>query len=363
MNERTIGASIKRLEDPALLKGEGRFVDDIQMQGLLEAAFVRSPHPHAEIKSIDTSAALALPDVHAVYTHADLSAVLTSNVIPVDHKTWEFPDTAKPRVLPESEVCFAGEAVAIVVAESRYIAEDAAALVEVDYNPLPAVSDCRAAIAEGAPTVHRHAKDNIVTEFYTEYGDCASAFANAPHVFKLALEVHRGGAHSIEPRGTLAKYDADTDTLTVWINTQKPYPARNGLVELFGMDEHRVRVIVPDVGGGFGGKNLLHSEDIMTALATKLLNRPVKWIEDRREHFIAAIQERKQYWEVEIAVDDEAKILGIQGEILHDQGAYTLLHLHIPHNSSIAVPGPYKVPNYKIFTRVIETNCVGTIPV
>ena len=363
MSSSNIGTSIKRYEDLALLKGEGRFVDDIKIEGLLEVAFVRSPHPHAVIKSIDTGAARALDGVHAVYTHADLDAVLTSNVIPCDHKNWDFPETAKPLVLPSDEVCFAGEAIAIVVADSRYLAEDAVELVVVDYEPLPAVSNCSVALAEGAPTVHRNAKDNIVTEFLTAYGDCDKAFRDAPHVFDLSLKVHRGGAHPIETRGTLAKYDPDTDQLTVWINTQKPHPARNGLVQLFGMDEQHVRVIVPDVGGGFGGKNLLHSEDILTAVAAKLLGRSVKWIEDRRENFVAAIQERDQFWEVEIAVDQDAQIIGVRGDMLHDQGAYTLLHLHVPHNSAIAVPGPYKVPHYKVRTRVIETNCVGTIPV
>jgi len=254
MSGGNIGASIKRYEDLALLKGEGRFVDDIKIEGLLEVAFVRSPHPHAVIKSIDTSAAHALDGVHAVYTHADLGAVLTSNVIPCDHKTWDFPETAKPLVLPSDEVCFAGEAVAIVVADSRYLAEDAVELVVVDYEPLPAVSNCSLALAEGAPTVHRNAKDNIVTEFLTAYGDCDNAFRDAPHVFGLSLKVHRGGAHPIETRGTLAKYDPDTNQLTVWINTQKPHPARNGLVQLFGMDEQHVRVIVPDVGGGSGAR-------------------------------------------------------------------------------------------------------------
>ena len=363
MSSSNIGASIKRYEDLALLKGEGRFVDDIKIEGLLEVAFVRSPHPHAVIKSIDTGAARALDGVHAVYTHADLDAVLTSNVIPCDHKNWDFPETAKPLVLPSDEVCFAGEAIAIVVADSRYLAEDAVELVVVDYEPLPAVSNCSVALAEGAPTVHRNAKDNIVTEFLTAYGDCDKAFRDAPHVFDLSLKVHRGGAHPIETRGTLAKYDPDTDQLTVWINTQKPHPARNGLVQLFGMDDQQVHVIVPDVGGGFGGKNLLHSEDILTAVAAKLLGRSVKWIEDRRENFVAAIQERDQCWEVEIAVDQDARIIGVRGDMLHDQGAYTLLHLHVPHNSAIAVPGPYKVPHYKVRTRVVETNCVGTIPV
>ena len=363
MSATHVGARLPRFEDPALLRGQGKYVGDITLPRMLEASFVRSPHPHAMIRSIDTSAAKALPGVHAVLTYDDFQSVLATNYIPSDHRTWQFPEHSKPVVIPEKEVCFAGEAVAMILADTRYIAEDAVALVEVDYDPLPAVSDCRDALADGAATVHQDAPDNIVTEFYTEYGDCETAFANAAHRFKINLKQHRGGAHSIEPRGVVAHYEPHTDVLTVWASTQTAHKIRNGLVELLGADEHRVRVIVPDVGGAFGGKNLLYPEDAMAAAASRLLERPVRWIEDRREHFIAAIQERDQYWDIEIATDGEGRIAGIQGTILHDQGAYTLLALHVPHNSAIAVPGPYKVPNYRIFTRVIETNRVGAIPV
>ena len=363
MKDSMIGARLARLEDPALLKGKGKYVGDITLPGMLEASFVRSPHPHAMIRSIDARAAREHPGVHAVLTHDDFQSVLATNYIPSDHKTWQFPETSKPVVIPKEEVCFAGEAVAMVLADSRYVAEDAAALVDVDYEPLPAVSDCREALAAGAPTVHAAAADNIVAEFHTEYGDCTAAFANAAHTFRISLKQHRGGAHSIEARGVVAHYEPHTDVLTVWASTQTAHKIRNGLVELLGTDEHRVRVIVPDVGGAFGGKNLLYPEDAMACVASRILERPVRWIEDRREHFLAAIQERDQYWDIGIATDDDGRILGIEGTILHDQGAYTLLHLHVPHNSAIAVPGPYMVPNYRVFTRVIETNRVGTIPV
>jgi carbon-monoxide dehydrogenase large subunit len=363
MNDKNIGARLARFEDRALLQGQGKYVGDITLPRMLESSFVRSPHPHAIILSMDTSAARALPGVHAVFTYDDFQSVFATNHPPWDHKAWQFPEHSKPVVIPKDEVCFAGQAVAMVLADSRYIAEDAAALVEVDYDPLPAVSDCRDGLPADAPTVHRDAKDNIASEFYTEYGDCRSAFASAAHTFKISLKQHRGGAHSIEPRGIVAHYEPHTDVLTVWASTQTAHKIRNGLVEVLGSDEHRVRVIVPDVGGAFGGKNLLYPEDAMAAAASRLLERPVRWIEDRREHFIAAIQERDQYWDIEVATDTDGRILGIQGTILHDQGAYTLLGLHVPHNSAIAVPGPYVIPNYRIFTRVIETNRVGAIPV
>lgn len=363
MSGMKIGARLARFEDPALLKGQGKFVGDITLPRMLDASFVRSPHPHATIRSIDASAARELAGVHAVLTYDDFQSVLATNHIPWDHKTWQFPEHSKPVVIPKDEVCFAGQAVAMVLADSRYISEDAIALVEIDYEPLPAVSDCRDALAPDAPTVHRDAPDNIVTEFYTEYGDCAAAFANPAHTFKISLKQHRGGAHPIEPRGVVAHYEPHTNALTVWASTQTAHKIRNGLVELLDADEHRVRVIVPDVGGAFGGKNLLYPEDAMAAAASQLLERPIRWLEDRREHFIAAIQERDQYWDIEVATDADGRILGVRGTILHDQGAYTLLGLHVPHNSAISVPGPYVIPNYRIFTRVIETNRVGTIPV
>ena len=363
MSDRLFEPRYGRLEDMALLTGKGRYVDDIHLPGMLEVAFVRSPHGHALYHSINATAALALPGVHAVYTHADVTQALTSDHIPPDQLIESFPTTTWPYILPEDEVCFVGEAIAAVVAETRYIAEDAAALVEVDYEILPAVSNCRKATEPDCVTVHRDAANNIVNRFTTEYGDVETAFVEAEHVFGFSLKQHRGGAHSIEARGVVANYDADSHQLTIWTSTQSAHKSRDAAVALFDMDESRVRVIVPDVGGGFGGKNTVYPEEVLTNMASRLLARPVKWIEDRREHFLASIQERDQEWDVEVAVDTEARIQGVRGTIYHDQGAYTLLGLHVPHNSSIAVPGPYHVPSYRIKVAVAETNKVGTIPV
>ncbi|MEE8145926.1 MAG: xanthine dehydrogenase family protein molybdopterin-binding subunit [Kiloniellales bacterium] len=363
MTDSIIGARIGRFEDRALLTGQAQYLDDIHMVGMVEMAFVRSPHPHALIRGIDSSKALTLPGVYAVYSHADLASVLTTDRIPQDKAGARFPDTTWPVVLPRDETCFVGEPVAAVVAESRYIAEDAAALVEVDYEPLEPAADCRDAAAPGAPKVHREAQNNIVTEFRTDYGDCAAAFAAADHVFAISLKQHRGAGHPIEGRGTIARYSAVGDEMTVWASVQTPHKLRNGLMELFGVDESGVRVIVPDVGGAFGAKNLVYPEDVMVAVAARLLERPVKWAEDRREHFLAAVQERDQYWDLEIACDGEGRIQGVRGKIIHDQGAYTLLGLHTPHNCSIGVPGPYVVPNYQIDVVVVETNKVGCVPI
>lgn len=364
MEHRYIGKPLLRLEDRALLTGTAQFIDDIKLPGLLEAAFVRSPHPHALIRGVDFSPALALPGVHAVLGYDDLLRVLTSDMIPADKTGGDrFPATTWPVVVPKDETCFAGEPIAIVVAESRYIAEDAVSLVEIDYEPLPAASDCREAAKADAPRAHRAAPGNVVTEFSTAYGDVDSAFAAAEHVFSVALKQHRGGAHPIEGRGIVASYNAANGEFTVWSATQAPHKMRNGLMELFGLDEDGVRIIVPDVGGAFGGKNVVYPEDAMVTAAARLLGRPVKWVEDRREHFLAAIQERDQYWDLEIATDGEGRIAGIRGEIIHDQGAYTMLGLHTPHNCSIGVPGPYVVQHYRIGVVVVETNKVGAIPV
>ena len=359
----TVGEPIKRLEDQNLLTGQARYLDDIAHPGTLEAAFVRSPLAHAAIRSIDMAEALALPGVHAVYTHDDIIAQLTGNTIPADQRDWPFPETAKPVVLPKDEVCFVGEPVAIVIANSRYIAEDAAALVDIDYDPLPVVADCRDGAAPGAPTVHRAADSNIVAEFRTAYGDCDQAFASAEHIVTVSLKQHRGAGHPIEGCGVLARYDPIADLLTVWTSSQTPHKVRNALMDLLGLDENGVRVILPDVGGGFGSKNAVYPEEVVVAVSARLLGNPVKWIEDRREHFLAAIQERDQFWELEAATDAGGRLLGIRGNIIHDQGAYTLLGLNIPHNCSIAVCGPYVLPNYQMDVVVVETNRVGSIPV
>jgi carbon-monoxide dehydrogenase large subunit len=361
VTEMHVGKPVRRVEDAALLTGTGRYVDDIVLPGMLEAAFVRSPHPHALIRSIDTAAARALPGVHAVLAHADIAPLLSANRIPPDNPNMKVAEFSRPPVIPENEVTFAGEIVAMIVADSRYIAEDAAALVDVAYEALPAVSDCRTALAPGTPTAHHGAPDNVVTRFVTEYGDCASAFAAAPHTLQLSLKQHRGAAHPMEGRGVVARHDANAGELTVWSSTQGTHKLRNILVDLFGRSENDTRVLVPDVGGAFGAKHIVYSEEILVPAASLLLGRPVKWFEDRREHFVAAVQERDQYWDLEAAFDDEGRLLGLRGEMIHDQGSYTLLGINVPHNSSIAVPGPYVLKNYRLEVAVVATNRVGTV--
>src|SRR5205823_5059776 len=268
-----------------------------------------------------------------------------------------------PFALAKDEVAFVGEAVAIVVAQTRYIAEDAAALVAVDYEPLPAVSDCRQALMPQAPVAHRGRASNLLLEFRQGYGDIAAAFAHAPHIASIHLKQHRGGAHSIEGRGALAVYDANEDRLTLWSSTQLAHEVRAFLMTMLRLDENQLRVVAPDVGGGFGAKFVMYPEEVTLAAACLLLRRPIRWIEDRREHFLAAVQERDQYWDLEVAFDEDGHLLAVRGAMIHDEGAYTPQGINLPYNASTALPGPYMLPAFELDVRVAETNKVATMPV
>ena len=358
-----IGERIKRIEDPALLRGVARFADDIHMPGLAEAAFLRSPHPHAAIDAIDVEDARRAPGIHAVLTLADLAPALTSERMPLGFRDDRLPEGITPFVLAKNEVRHVGEPVALIIAETRYLAEDAAARIDVDYRPLPAIADCRAAIAPDAPRVCSDKLSNVLITFEQDYGDADRVFADAPHVFSLALKQHRGGAHSLEGRAVVARYDSIDDRLTVWSSTQMSHETRSMLVTLLGSDENRIRVVAPEVGGGFGAKYLTYAEEIAVAAAVRILDRPVKWIEDRREHFTSSVQERDQYWDVEVATDSDGMLLGIRGEMIHDNGAYTPQGINLPYNSSTAVPGPYILPAYHLRVTVAMTNKVAAMPV
>ncbi|HEX9810319.1 MAG TPA: xanthine dehydrogenase family protein molybdopterin-binding subunit [Alphaproteobacteria bacterium] len=363
MSPKLMGESVRRLEDPPLLRGRGRFIDDIVIPGMLEAAFVRSPHAHAAILGIDASAALALSGIHAVLTLEDLKPHLRNEFLVVGLPSASYRQHRNRPVLAGKEVVHVGEPVAIVIAEDRYVAEDAAQLVAVEYDILPAVSDCRDALAEGAPTAHRDAEDNLLAAFEMGYGEVDAAFSDAAHVFRESLNIHRGGSHSIECRGAVAAFDPATDQLTLWISSQMPHATLRVLVDVLGRSESQIRVIVPDVGGGFGPKLVVYPEEVAVSIAAIRLARPIKWIEDRREHFVATTQERDQYWEVEIAVDGDGRILAIRGEIIHDHGAYTARGINLPQNSAESVPGPYLVPAYRMGAKLALTNKVPVSPV
>jgi carbon-monoxide dehydrogenase large subunit len=360
---RFIGQPIGRIEDAALLTGAGRFVDDVPVPGSLEAAFVRSAFAHARIKAADVAAARAAPGVHAVLTYADIRPLLTQDRMPIELRVEALPPNVTPYPLAKDEVVFAGEAIAAVIADSRYAAEDAAALVTVDYEPLPAVADCVAAIKPDAPPVDTRQASNIVKEFRQSYGNVDAAFAGAPHRAALRLRTHRGCAHPIEGRALLARYDALEDLLTVWDSTQEPHDLRRHLMALFDLNANQVRVVAADVGGGFGCKHLFYPEEAVVAAASLMLRRPVKWIEDRREHFVATIQERDQQWDLEVAFDESGRLLGLRGRMVHDQGAYTPRGTNLPTNASTAVSGAYVLPSLDLRVIVAATNKVATVPV
>ena len=360
---RLVGRDVRRLEDAALIRGRGRFVDDIAPPGALHAAFVRAPHAHAAITGIDTAAARDLPGVHAVWTLADLRPHLTDTRLVVALPSPAYRLELHRPVLAEAEVVHVGEAVVMVLAESRYVAEDAVALVVVDYDALPAVADCVAALEAGAPTAHRGAASNLAAELTLEYGAVDAAFAGAAHVFAEQLAIHRGGSHSMECRGVVAIPDPVEDRLTVYSSTQTPHAARRLLCDLMGLGEDQVRVVTPDVGGGFGPKLIFYPEELMVALAARLAGRAVKWIEDRFEHFVSTTQERDQHWDVELATDPQGRILAVRGTMIHDHGAWTARGVNVPQGAVSAMPLAYVVPAFRMAMRVAVTNKVPVTPV
>ncbi|MAH83297.1 MAG: hypothetical protein CBB68_02895 [Rhodospirillaceae bacterium TMED8] len=358
-----IGENRNRLEDFTLLRGQAIFLDDIKIPLMKECAFLRSPHPHALIKSIDLAPALKIPGVETIFLYDDIVSFFGTNQMPFDQGDFVAPKWSYPIILPQYEVCFVGEAIAMVVAENRYIAEDAVNAIRVDYEPLPAVSDCRDGLRNDSCFVHQSSNRNEIGSIIATYGDCDPCFNSELFSFSLSLKQHRGGAHPMEGRGVIASYDPKNKFMCVWSSTQKPHKLRNVLSELFQMEEEYVRVILPEVGGGFGAKAAIYPEELIVAFASRKLGCPLKWTEDRREHFLSAIQERDQYWSVEVAFDSNGILAAIRGTAIHDQGAYTLAEFNIPYNCAYAVPGPYIVPNYHMEVKVVETNKVATVPV
>jgi carbon-monoxide dehydrogenase large subunit len=363
MGAKHFGARVTRLEDPALLAGRGRFVDDVKLPGTLHACFVRSPHAHAKLRGFDTKATMAMPGVHAVITADDLPEPMCNDPLPLLLPNPTLVAARTQRALARDEVCYVGQAVAVVIADSRYLAEDAAAALIPQYDVLPAASDCRAAAAENAPRAHSDLSSNVASTFRLNYGDVEGAFARAAHVFKEALWQHRGGGMAMETRAVLAHHEPVSDLLTVWSGTQTPHIGRRTLADLLGRDLQSIRMIAPDVGGGFGPKAIFYPEEAVIPAVALKLGRPVKWIEDRREHFLSATQERDQYWRMEIAVDAEGKVLGIRGRMVHDSGAFVPWGIVMPYIAASTVPGPYVIPAYDLETQVVLTNKVPTTPV
>lgn len=363
MGAKWFGASVKRKEDPAFLTGKGRYVDDIKLPGMLYGYVLRSPHAHARFRTIDKSAALALPGVHAVYTFADMPESLQKQTVPLLVPSPAIKQVYMQHCLARDEACYVGEPIAIVVADSRYLAEDAAGLVDIDYEVLSAASDCADALKPGAPLVHADATSNLAAFIPISVGDTDAAFAKAAHVFREQIFQHRGGPFFMECRGMIAAPDPASDSLTIYVSSQGPHRHKRVLLDLFDWADHQLRIVTPDVGGGFGPKGSFYAEYGALAACAMSLRRPVKWIEDRHENFLSTQQERDQYWDMEIAVDKDAKILGVRGKLIHDAGAYIPWGVVLPWIAATTVPGPYVIPAYKLDVSVMFTNKVATSPV
>jgi carbon-monoxide dehydrogenase large subunit len=348
------GASLKRLEDPRLLRGQGTFVEDLRLPGVRHVAFVRSPHPHARFR-LDAGDAATVPGVDAVFTAADFPGVTAIPVV-IAHEALR-PCAQPP--LARARVRFVGEALAAVVASTRYAAEDGVAAVRVEYDALDPVADAAAAVAPGAPLLHDGAPANVAADFTLRVGDPDAAFTTAEVVTRARYDVQRYTGMPLETRGVAADYDRGTGRLTVWSSTQWPHTVRDVLRELLGLAEHRVRVVAPDVGGGFGIKQEIYPEEITLALLAMRLGAPVKWIETRREHVTTAAHAREQRHEVELAARRDGTIVGLRVELLADLGAYTRsLGALCPSITAASLPGPYRIRHYACRVRCALT-CKG----
>ena len=359
MTTRQFGAPVRRNEDARLLAGRAQFIDDVELPGMLHAAFVRSPHAHARIVSLDASAALARDGVVAVYTAQDLGDYWRPGPVivpppPVEGAVFN-ERTQVP--LAKDKARHVGEPVALVIAANRYVAEDGAAEVAVEWEPLPVAAELEQAVAPGAPRVHHDLPDNVAARVRQTKGDYAAAAKRADRVLKRRFAYDHGCAQPMETRGVVAQWDAGAERLTVWDTTQAPIAIRNGLAAMLGLSERQVRVIAPFIGGGFGPKIMLfYPDEVLIPWAAVKLGRPVKWIEDRAEHFFATTHERGQVHDAEIAVDGDGRILGVKDVFLHDTGAYDPYGLTVPINSQCTLLGPYVIPNYDSTFTAIFTN-------
>ena len=355
--ETLVGKRIRRQEDPRLITGTAVYVDDLKLPGMHHAAFVRSPHAAARIRSINTRAALALPGVAAVFTGADVAHL---GPVPTGAS---LPDLRVPHhhLLAQDRVYFCGHPVAVVVATDRYIAADAADLVEVDYEPLPAVADPEKAIAPGAPAVHPQWPDNVAFTFHQEGGDTAQAFRDAEVIVKQRITSQRLIPMAMETRGVVAEWRAGEKSITLHTSTQIPHLVRSLVAGILGMPENHLRVITPEVGGGFGSKLNVYAEEALMAWIASRINHPVKWIESRRENFLVTIHGRGHADYFELAARRDGTILGMKLKLIQDLGAYhQLLTPAIPTLSVLMMPGLYHFANITADIIGAFTNCFPT---
>jgi carbon-monoxide dehydrogenase large subunit len=353
-----VGARIKRREDPSLIRGLGRFVDDVRLPGMLYVAILRSAHAHARINSVDTGAARRHPGVVAVFTGAELRDQIGALPTTADNPTLRIP---KHYVLAIDKVCYVGDGVAAVIDEYRYAARDALDLIAVQYEPLAVVTDAEKALTPGSPVIHAEWPDNTAFRWEHKQGDVDKAFKQAHRVVKQKLVHQRLAPNAIETRGVVARYLAADKELTVWSSTQIPHILKTHLSKLLNLPEGQVRVIAPDVGGGFGSKLNVYAEEALLGYLALKLNRPVKWSEERSENMRATIHGRGQVGEVEAAVKKDGTILGLRYKVVADIGAYHQLFTPaIPPFTGLMLSGCYKIPAIGIEVNAAFTNKMST---
>lgn len=353
-----IGASVKRKEDLRLLKGQGRYVADLRLPGMLHAAVVRSPHAHARLGPIRASAAMAVPGIVAVITASDIG--------PVGHIPMRLG--ARPSLvaclqppLAVDKVRYVGEPIAVVIAASRYLAEDAMDLIEAEYEPLPAVADARLALEVGTPVLHEAMGGNLVDRLHTETGDVVAGLAGADRRIRERFTVQRHTGVPLETRGLVASFDVGPGVLTLWGVAKVPHFNRTVLSELLNYPEHLIRFVELEVGGGFGVRGEFYPEDFLIPWAAMRLGRPIQWVEDRREHLMATNHSRQQLHEVEIGFRRDGSIVALRDRFLVDFGAYIRTHgIVVPELTAALLPGPYRVANYLCEALCIVTNKTPT---
>src|SRR3954447_3684761 len=358
-----IGQPVRRVEDPRLVTGAGRYSDDINLPNQVHGFVLRSPHGHARIRGIDTSAAKAAPGVLAILTGAELGSAGIPCMIPLKNRDGSNRADPLHPILCRDEVNYVGDNVAFVVAETRAQAQDAAELIEVDHDVLPAVADPAKAMDAGQPQVHPEAPRNVAFDWH--YGDAAvtdAAFARAAHVTKLDLVNNKVVCNAMEPRACVAEYDSAADKLTVQTCTQGGWGFRDTLADNLGMPQDKVRVITPDVGGGFGMKSFFYPEDRMAAYAARMLKRPVKWRADRGESFLSDTMGRDHVTTAELAFDSNKRITGMRVHVTSNMGAYYYFYApYIPTGAALKVlPGVYDIPVLSYSVHGVFTN---TVPV
>src|SRR5881628_2245707 len=368
MGAKFFGAAVKRREDPRFLRGEGRFVDDVTLPGMLHAAFLRSPHAHARIVAIDTAAAAAAPGVVRVLAFRDLERwmkplPLFGAVPPGLAAVVKFDIRQAPQwALCRDRVRYVGEIVAMAVADSPERAEDATELIQVEWELLPSVVDMTRAAEPGAPLIHPEWGTNLAVGFRHAVGDVATAFAAADTVMGETFHIQRYVGMPLEGRGAVAVWDRRDGTLTTWNSTQVSHFVQQGLAPALGLPPHKIRVIAPDLGGGFGTKASGYPEDALVPIAAVALGRPVKWIESRREHMSGAAHARDQAHTISLAAGRDGAILAVLDRILLDLGAYNVWGVVLPYNTVAHLIGPHRIKNMRVEVQALVTHKTPNAP-